>query len=236
MKDFVGDLAYKGPLNHYLNLAIADRADLTQNLLFKEDPKLVDDVGYFRATMFQSLGPTASFLGGVEDGVKLANEGHYERAIEHVLPSSIGNVLKSFRFMSDEGALTKDGKPIVKDISTYNAVMQAIGFAPADLSQTYVERGQAMDIQKGADQRKQHLLDLMYAARQSGDDDTFDSAREKLLTLGRKYPGLVTANTIMESFRMKAKNMQTSVSGLNIQKPFMNQVRERFESLHRANE
>jgi hypothetical protein len=71
MKDYVGDLAWKGPINYYTNLAIADRANLMQNLMFREDPKLVDDVGYVRATMIEALGPTASFVSNIGDGVKI---------------------------------------------------------------------------------------------------------------------------------------------------------------------
>ena len=229
MRDFVGTLAWKGPLNYYTNLALADRMAITPNLLFREDPKLIDDVGYVRAALIQAVGgPALGYFGNISDGLKLWDEGHYERGFEQMLPSSIANLLKGFRFYTDKSALTKDGKPIMEDVSTYSAVMQGLGIAPADLSDMMVRRGQAMDVQDKVRKRKDRLLDLMWAARQSGDEETFEEAREKLLTLGRQHPGVVKQDTIQRSFRNHAANIRDSVTGLTLDASLRNELTRRF--------
>jgi hypothetical protein len=148
-----------------------------------------------------------------------------------MLPSALANVLKGFRFLQDESALTKDGKPIMEDITAYNAVMQAIGFAPADLAITYEERGLAMDVQEYVRKKKAELLDLAWAARQSGDEEAFEEAREKLVALGQRYPGEVDRDTIKRSFRATAANQRDSVSGLTLDKGLLQELLRRFESL-----
>ena len=229
-RDFVGTLLWKGPLNYYTNLALADRMAITSNLLFREDPKLIDDVGYVRAALLQSVGgPALGYFGNVSDGLKLWGEGHYERALEQILPSAIANVFKGYRFLQDKGALTKDGKVIKEDVTTYSAVMQAMGIAPADLSDLMIRRGQAMDVQEKARKRKDQLLDLMWAARQSGDDEEFEEARLKLLELGKQHPGMVKVDTIQRSFRNQAANIRDSVTGLTLDASIRNELIRRFD-------
>jgi len=227
---YINDLFWKGPLNYVTGTAIADRAAITENLFFREDPKLVDDVGYVRATLLQALGgPAVGYFGNIAEGIKLANEGHYGRGLESILPSALGNVFKAWRFASEKGALTKDGEVIMEDINAYNIAMQAIGLAPSELSALYERRGQAMDVQDKVRKRKDRLLDLAWAAQQSGDEETFEEAREKLVALNRNHPGTIQKDTIQRSFRNKAASIRNSVTGLSFDKALRFELIRRFK-------
>jgi len=227
---YINDLFWKGPLNYVTGTAIADRAAITENLFFREDPKLVDDVGYVRATLLQALGgPAVGYVGNIAEGIKLANEGHYGRGLESILPSALGNVFKAWRFASEKGALTKDGEVIMEDINAYNIAMQAIGLAPSELSALYERRGQAMDVQDKVRKRKDRLLDLAWAAQQSGDEETFEEAREKLVALNRNHPGTIQKDTIQRSFRNKAASIRNSVTGLSFDKALRFELIRRFK-------
>jgi hypothetical protein len=227
---YINDLFWKGPLNYVTGTAIADRAAIAENLFFREDPKLVDDVGYVRATLLQALGgPAVGYFGNIAEGIKLANEGHYGRGLESILPSALGNVFKAWRFASEKGALTKDGEVIMEDINAYNIAMQAIGLAPSELSALYERRGQAMDVQDKVRKRKDRLLDLAWAAQQSGDEETFEEAREKLVALNRNHPGTIQKDTIQRSFRNKAASIRNSVTGLSFDKALRFELIRRFK-------
>lgn len=226
---YINDLFWKGPLNYVTGTAIADRAAIAENLFFREDPKLIDDVGYVRATLLQALGgPAVGYFGNITEGLKLAGEGHYGRGLESILPSALGNVFKAWRFASEKGALTKDGEVIMEDINAYNIAMQAIGLAPSELSELYERRGQAMDVQDKVRKRKDRLLDLAWAAQQSGDEETFEEAREKLVALNRNHPGTIQKDTIQRSFRNKAASIRNSVTGLSFDKALRFELIRRF--------
>jgi hypothetical protein len=104
-----------------------------------------------------------------------------------------------------------------------------MGIAPADLSDLMIRRGQAMDVQEKARKRKDQLLDLMWAARQSGDDEEFEEARLKLLELGKQHPGMVKIDTIQRSFRNQAANIRDSVTGLTLDASMRNELIRRFD-------
>jgi hypothetical protein len=231
LQDTVKEIAYKGPLNYYTNLAIADRAALTKNLVFREDPQLIEDVGYLRAMLIQSLGPTVGYLANVEAGVKLFQEGFYGRGFEQIMPSAVGNMLRAARFLDEGGVLTKDGKVISEDISEYNAVMQMVGFGPADLALLYEERGMAMDLQTFAFAQRDRLLDLAWVSRDAGDEDMLQEALRKLRILGARYPGLVKRGTLADSFRSRRAAILESTNGLRLNPVLRNEMITRFESL-----
>jgi hypothetical protein len=228
LQDTVKEIAYKGPLNYYTNLAIADRAALTKNLIFREDPQLIEDVGYLRAAVIQALGPTMGYLANVEAGLTLFNEGHYDRGFEQIMPSAVGNVLRAARFLDEGGVLTKDGKVISDDINAYNAVMQMIGFGPANLALLYEERSMAMDFQAFAFDQRDQLLDLAWVSRGAGDEVTFQEAMRKLRKLGARYPGLVKRGTLEDSFRSRRSAILESTSGLRINPALRNEAFKRF--------
>jgi hypothetical protein len=228
LKDAVGEVAYKGLLNYYTNLAIADRAAPTINLVFREDPQLIEDVGYVRAAAIQALGPSMGYAANVEAGYNLAKEGDYGRALEKILPTAAANVFKGARFLMEKGVLTKDGKPIDADVSLYNSVMQMLGFGAADTAALYEERSMTMDLQEFGYAKRDQLLDLAWVSRSVGDEATFQDAIRKLRILGTRYPGLVLAGTLEDSFRSRQNSIQRSITRLQINPAFLAESRKRF--------
>jgi hypothetical protein len=58
----------------------------------------------------------------------------------------------------EEGARNRDGDPIDTDINAWNLMTQAIGFTPADLSNTYEQRSSAKNFENKVLQRKAAYL------------------------------------------------------------------------------
>jgi len=222
------DILYKGLFNSLTGLAVADRAAITENLFFREDPKLVEDIGYVRAMLIQLLGPSVGYGVSLEQGIVLANQGEWGRAMEKILPVAVGNFFKGWRFLNDKTALTQDGEPIVENIDKFYAVMQMGGLAPAELSMRYEERQMAAEFDEKTQAYKDQILDALWAARQSGDDEAFEEAREKLVALGRRYPGLVKPDTIRSSFNSRMVNLRDNVAGLTIPPAIRAEALRRF--------
>jgi len=222
------DILYKGLFNSLTGLAVADRAAITENLFFREDTKLVEDIGYVRAMLIQLLGPSVGYAFSAEQGYDLAKQGEWGRAMEKMLPIAVGNFFKGWRFLNDKTALTQDGEPIVENIDKFYAIMQMGGLAPAELSMRYEERQMAAEFDAKTTAYKDQLLDALWAARQSGDEEAFEEAREKLVQFGRRYPGLVKPDTIRSSFNSRMVNLRDNVAGLTIPPAIRAEIIRRF--------
>jgi hypothetical protein len=75
MRDFFGELGFKGPVNFLTNLEIANRTGVAQDLIFRDDPRGIAEHGYVLTAMKNAFGPAGSYLIGAERGIKAMNEG-----------------------------------------------------------------------------------------------------------------------------------------------------------------
>ena len=129
---------YRGGVNELLGVDIADRVGLEQ-FLYREP--IVGKDQPLLYTMFEQLGgPVVGYY--LTERAKLFGRGSTAPCIRrHAAPVAIRNFMKAERYATD--ALTRRRDPIDKDLSPYNIITQAFGFAPQHL-------GLAMDA-KGAE-------------------------------------------------------------------------------------
>jgi hypothetical protein len=109
--------------------------------------------------------------------------------MEDILPSAVGNVLKGSRYFT-EGTTTLRGDPITGDVSFYNSVAQALGFAPADYTRQLEINSTEKGIDKTLSEKSVKLKQKYYAAKRNGDADGMADVRDKLLEMGAKHPEL----------------------------------------------
>ena len=227
-REFVGDFAFKGPVNAATNLEISDRTGIANGLLFREDPYSIEQNGYVLTAIMQAMGPVGSYALGIERGAgKLLAAGEYSRFAETVLPSAGRNVLKAGRYYF-EGARTIDGAPIDTDINGYNLFMQAFGFTPADLSNTYGRRADAANYESKVLARKQKILKKYYIGVTSGDIELANEAMGELNTFAQRYPALVKSNTLTSSFKSRQSYEQKLIKGLKFNDALTPELNERF--------
>jgi hypothetical protein len=125
----LGDFLYKGPVEYATNLAIAGRITLN-DLIIRDAPK--GSASTFSQQLAQALGgPVVGVADRIQRGYSTLNEGNVSRAMEDLLPSAVANGFKAYRYAT-EGTKTLRGDPITGEVSLYNTVGQALGFAPAD--------------------------------------------------------------------------------------------------------
>jgi hypothetical protein len=232
MRDFFGELLYKGPTNFLTNLEIANRTGVAQDLIFRDDPRGIAEHGYVLSAMKNAFGPAGSYLIGAERGIKAMNEGQTMRGIESLVPSWVRNGMKGMRYMS-EGALTLKGDPVEEDIGAYNSLMQIIGFSPASLSSTYEKTSAAKGYDREVAQRKQRLLNKYDMARTAGDSDLMAEAREEIEAFNSKRTSpkdRITGETLTRSQKARQAAEKNMINGVSFNRNRKAEIEEKFFS------
>jgi hypothetical protein len=224
----VGDIGYKGPINQLLSVDIASRTGFN-GLLWREDPKRLSEIGPTLYALEQAAGPAYGAFRSAERGLKLINEGQIERGMEALMPSFVRNGLKAFR-LGTEGALTKDGTPIVEDIGAYNTLMQVFGFNPAELAEAQARAGAMKTAEKTILNRRGALLDKLDAARQSGDFDGVQDVQDSIARFNDKVPAKIriTPQTMAQSYQTRRRNERDSVDGVTLDRRMRMQLMEEY--------
>jgi hypothetical protein len=213
VRESTGDLAYRGPLNHYLNLAVSHRVGWN-DMFWTDDPKRLAEVGVFTYSIERALGPAYSQLLQLGPAAEHFANGRFERGLELMTPVAARNIMKSFR-LGLEGATTKEGEPI-GDVNVYNAFMQALGFAPADVSETQSKSSAGLALQSKIESRRKALLDQYYVALTNGSDDGLEDVQNSIDRFNEKHPDYaITESTKSSSVRMREKRAQEAINGVN---------------------
>jgi hypothetical protein len=213
VRDAFGDIGYKGPINALLAVDVASRTGFN-GLLWRDDPKRLAEIGPTLYAIEQAAGPAYGAFRNAERGLKLVQEGEWERGMEALSPSFVRNGLKAFR-LGTEGALTKDGIPITKDIGVYNTFMQIFGFNPAELAEAQARAGAEKRAERAIMDRRAALLEKAYMARQEGDSGGLQDVMEAISKFNTKNPEVpITAKTLKNSYQTRQRHIAQSVDGV----------------------
>ena len=230
----LSQLVLKGPLNEYLNIEVSNRASIANGIGFREDPYDVDKYGRGIAYGLQLLGPSGSYvLDGFETVPKAFEDvRNFElgRGIERLSPSWLRNGIKTNRFLQ-EGARTRDGRPIDTDVNGWNLFMQALGFTPADVSNLYEVRSLAKSYENRVLKIRSQLLKERYLAITTGDTDLLERVSARINNFRRTYPQLITGDTLARSFRSRSAAEREYVSGIRYSRNFRRQLDPLFRSM-----
>jgi hypothetical protein len=228
MREFFGELAFKGPTNFFTNLEVANRTGVAQDLIFRDDPRGIAEHGYVLTAMKNAFGPAGSYLIGAERSIKAMNEGQVARGIEGLVPSWVRNGMNGMRYMS-EGALTLKGDPVEEDIGAYNSLMQLIGFSPASLSSTYEKTSAAKGYEREVGVRKQRLLNKYDMARTAGDSDLMAEVRDDIASFNEKHPkNQITGQTLSRSQKARQAAEKNQINGVSFNRKMKAEIEEKF--------
>jgi hypothetical protein len=213
VKDSFGDIGYKGPVNALLRVDIASRTGFN-GLVWRDDPKRLAEIGPSLYAIEQAAGPAYGAFRNAERGLKLIQEGEWERGMEGLVPSFVRNGLKAFR-LGTEGALTKDGVKITDDIGAYNTFMQIFGFNPAALAEAQARGGAEKRAERAIMDRRANLMEKSFMARQENDNDGVQSVSEAISKFNQKNPEVaITAKNLKASYQSRIRHMNESVDGV----------------------
>jgi len=228
-RKYMGDFVYKGPIESMTNLSIASRISL--NDLIIRDTKAGSAASTFQDQVMQVLGGPVYGVGQrVARGYSKMNEGHFERGLEDLLPSAISNVLLKAPRYAIEGTTTLRGDPITGDVNAWNIGAQAFGFAPADYTKQLEISAREKGVDKMINQKASKFRNKWNVARTVGDTDGMIEARDKLIELGEKHPGLgVNAGTITSDLEKSKKQFDRAtkemVNGVRYSKKMLKELK-----------
>jgi len=214
-RKYMGEGMFNGALNYLTGTAVANRIGLTDLLLHSTGYRDQDNA----VLSFLQLagGPVYGVADRLVRGGKMIMDGEVQRGMEQVMPAAFGNVAKGYRFAT-EGANTLRGDPIVGEIGPMHSLAQAFGFAPAEYSRQLEINASLKNVERRVLEDRTNLLRKYYIAMRSGDGDDARGYLKDLLELGRKHPGLVTAETIQRSMKQHMRTSATMYHGITLNK------------------
>ena len=211
--DAVGTLGLNGPINELLNVDIGSRTGF-YGLLWRDDPKRLAEVGIPVYIMERIAGPTYGLVEAARRGFSDLADGDLIRASQALTPAPIRNLIKGMDY-GIRGALTRDGLPIVEDVSTYNSMMQILGFAPADLAVAQSQRGATYQIGEKLKNRRVALLTNLYAARKAGNAEAVEKAMDDIRSFNEANPAYrIKGSTLRKSYEERERRAREAVGGV----------------------
>jgi hypothetical protein len=198
-RKWMGELAFSGGINAVTGLDIASRIRMT-DLIFRDNTYNRDQTP-IQAMTEQLGGPVLGVANRMYRGYSLIGEGNVERGLEQMMPSAIGNAMKSIRYAT-EGTTTLRGDPITGEMSPWNAGAQAFGFAPAEYTRQLEINAKEKNADKDATEERTKLLRKFYVATREGDSGEKEALLEEMRKFTKKHPGAaITGETVLNSMR-----------------------------------
>jgi hypothetical protein len=229
-REIFGDIGYRGPLNKLLNVDIASRTGFA-NLIWREDPRRVSEVGPMQYVLEQGLGPSFSYGLSVNRGLQDMARGNIYRGIEQTLPAFARNPLKAIRYAT-EGAVNRKGAEITP-LNPLDGFLQIFGFTNEDLSLQYARNQSMKQAEKNFNARRSGLLTAAYLARKNGDFDMMREVQDKINDFNRSTIGSanpITGSTLKRSYKNREDSINNSVGGITLNKRIETAVRDEMGS------
>jgi hypothetical protein len=231
MRRYLGEFFFKGPVNYITNLGIADRVGWT-DLIYRDQKGDKADASALSQILENVLGAPYAIVNNMFRGQELIAEGQFYRGMETMLPVALKNPMKAVRYASED-ARTLRGD-LVGEVNGYNAAMQVLGFAPADLLTKYEENAYIKGREDATVGQAKKLLKQYYVALNMGDQERMDAIEDKLFALGDKHPDLnISADTINRSVKARDALSKDMYQGVQINKRMRNELLDAADDIYK---
>ena len=214
------DWGYMGIGSEILGVDIASRAGF-HGLLFNYNEYDAAKYGPIMSTLKQLAGPTVSILvDNPQRAMEHFGDGEPMRGIEVMSPSFARNMFKAMRF-GTEGALNRNGVPVVDDLNGYNIAMQFMGFTPTELARQYRDNQFKSRQKRKVDEKASRLKRQYYMAYRVGDTDLMEKINEDInkfntQTATRRMDKVITRRKLKLSVKARQRAERESLNGLRL--------------------
>ncbi len=213
----IGNIAYRGPLSAVLGVDISQRTGF-RDLVFREDPARLEKIGASAYMLEVIGGPGYSIARRGFEGIEMIGNGEIGRGAERILPTAVGNALKTVRYNTD-GMTNRYGAPIIEgNPSVYESFMQILGFSNIELSEAYTESNALKGPERKLQKRRSQLLLQYFLAKQTGDVSGMKSIQKDINRFNSKAPRSfkLTPSVMNKSFKARTERVKNSVQGTYI--------------------
>ncbi|WP_104019135.1 PLxRFG domain-containing protein [Roseovarius nitratireducens] len=217
-------MALKGVPGHVTGVALSERIGMP-NLWFRGpfyDMEAADTLQHY---VHEALGPAASILFSMGRGIQQVSEGNVWRGAESMVPKMANDLSQGFRYGLN-GVQNSNGDPILEDVSPYQAIVQAVGFTPAQLAERYDDMSRMRDMERQIEQERSSLH------REAG-DAVMDGkglprhVLKKIRAFNKAHPTFpITGDTLRRSMKSRKRWSEGVAGGININPRLRSQIEE----------
>jgi hypothetical protein len=221
-RKFLTEGMYSGAVNALTGQDVAARISLS-DLIFRDSMTRPSENPMLSFIEFVG-GPAIGVTSRVIRGVQNINEGEIQRGLEQIAPSSLGNMMKSWRY-ADEGVTTARGDPIVEDINAWTIGAQFFGFAPAEYTRQLEINSNLKSFNRDVVERRTKLMREYYVATRMGDSDGASEAMDKIMKFNERYSDYpITPKTLKHSMAQHMRTTQEMYHGITVSKPMRDRI------------
>ena len=207
------DLLLHGPADRLTGANISGRVGL-DSLWIRDADRELDGRGMFNNLLEQAAGPMGGVLKNVLVGKQQVDEGHIMRGVETMLPKGLKDMIKAGRYAT-QGVNTLRGDPIVEDLSPWEILLQANGFAPEKVSRQYETTRALKNYEQHILDRRKSLVNAFAMALRNGDASDRASVLSKIGAFNKANPELaITSSGLQQSIKNRARYSARAEAGI----------------------
>lgn len=185
------------------------------SMLIRMPQETLEGKKYYQALLETIAGPVFGIGGNIANGMQTMAQGNTLRGIEEMLPKSIKDPLKAYRYEQD-GIQDKTGITIVDETTIPEEVAQFLGFSPARGMEGFEGKSAIKNQETLLTQRRRQLMQRYGKDAEEG--DTADS-----LTAIQRWnianPTMaIRGEDLLRSMREKAKRQSEAENGAYLSK------------------
>lgn len=207
------DLLLHGPADKLTGANISGRVGL-DSLWIRDADRELDGRGMFNNLLEQAAGPMGGVLKNVLVGKQQVDEGHIMRGVETMLPKGLKDMIKAGRYAT-QGVNTLRGDPVVEDLSPWEILLQANGFAPEKVSRQYETTRALKNYEQHILDRRKSLVNAFAMALRNGDASDRASVLSKIGAFNKANPELaITSSGLQQSVKNRARYSARAEAGI----------------------
>lgn len=207
------DLLLHGPADKLTGANISGRVGL-DSLWIRDADRELDGRGMFNNLLEQAAGPMGGVLKNVLVGKQQVDEGHIMRGVETMLPKGLKDMIKAGRYAT-QGVNTLRGDPVVEDLSPWEVLLQANGFAPEKVSRQYETTRALKNYEQHILDRRKSLVNAFAMALRNGNASDRASVLSKIGAFNKANPELaITSSGLQQSIKNRARYSARAEAGI----------------------
>jgi hypothetical protein len=225
---FVGDSLSRGLITQTIGADLSSRMSLN-DLWFRDQRKNTDEVSYVQNLIISMLGPSMGLVINSAEAVKQLNDGHIQRAMETASPAVVKNIMKGMRYEVEGRAVNLKGDELIGDVSSYESIVQGIGFSPERVAQRQKSNIEMKSIEQKIMTKRQDLLNAYFMAIDNDDSDLEERVVEKIIRFNNAYGEVgITGEQLQKSVTTRYKNraLAEETGGISINKKLIGRLSE----------
>jgi hypothetical protein len=227
----IGDALSRGVVTQVLGADLNSRMSLN-DLWFRDQRKNTDEVSYVQNLIISLLGPSMGLVINGAEAWKQFNDGHIQRGWETASPAVVKNIMKGMRYEVEGRAVNLKGDELVGDLSSYESLVQGIGFSPERVAQRQKSNMETKAIEQKMLNRRNDLLNAFFMAVDNDDDALMDRVEDKIEKYNNAKGALpITSKLLQKSIKARyiKRALAESTGGIAINKKLIADLEEMQE-------